>query len=154
MKFIAHRGNIVFPINVTEIENHPSYLEVAIRLGYDVEVDVRKYPENDQLYFGHDEPTHKVDHAWILEHIDYCWFHAKNFDALQYMIDNFDANVFYHGDDAYTLTSKKWIWAYPGFPGGPSTIAVLPEQSPNLDISTFGGICSDNIEMYKRKCSS
>ena len=38
MKLIAHRGNINGPN--PEKENHPDYINTAIKSGYDVEVDV------------------------------------------------------------------------------------------------------------------
>jgi hypothetical protein len=59
-------------------------------------------------------------------------------------------HCFFHNTDAYTLTSRKWIWAYPDQPGTLShpTIAVLPEQH-NTDVTNFDGICSDYIEQYK-----
>ena len=46
MKFISHRGNIE-TINAEE-ENNPTYIEKAIQLGFDVEIDLRV--ENNKLY--------------------------------------------------------------------------------------------------------
>ena len=63
------------------------------------------------------------------------------------MLDN-NIHCFFHDKDHYTLTSKNYIWAYPGINGGKMTIAVKPEDK-NLDLKKFTGICSDQIEKYK-----
>ena len=39
MKFISHRGNLDGPMK--EFENHPDYINDAIKKGFDVEIDVR-----------------------------------------------------------------------------------------------------------------
>ena len=75
------------------------------------------------------------------------WCHAKNFESLQKMLEN-GIHCFFHDTDKYTLTSKNYIWAFPGIDGGENTIAVKPEGK-NLDLKKFSGICSDNIINYK-----
>ena len=77
------------------------------------------------------------------------WVHAKNYDALTTIVSNFpDVNVFFHDKDPYTLTSHKFIWAYPGQKLRPGcTICVMPER---VDYSfeekkLSYGICSDYI---------
>jgi len=46
---ISHRGNID---GKTLLENQPSYIDDAIDLGYDVEIDI--WYIGDKLYLGHD----------------------------------------------------------------------------------------------------
>ena len=57
MKLISHRGNING--SEPENENNPSYVERAIQLGYDVEVDVRI--KDGKLFLGYDEPKYQLD---------------------------------------------------------------------------------------------
>ena len=47
-----------------------------------------------------------------------------------------------------TLTSKSYIWAYPGKQPIKNSIAVMPEIH-NDDISQCLGVCSDYIQNYK-----
>jgi hypothetical protein len=46
------------------------------------------------------------------------------------------------------LTSKNYVWAYPGKQPIKGSIAVMPERSDD-DISVCKGICSDVIKKYK-----
>ena len=50
MRLISHRGNINGRIR--ELENLPDYIDAAINLGYDVEVDL--WLEGEKFYLGHD----------------------------------------------------------------------------------------------------
>ena len=58
MILISHRGNINGPN--PEMENNPEYIQKALDLGYDVEVDVwgTKY---GAWYLGHDDKEYLID---------------------------------------------------------------------------------------------
>jgi hypothetical protein len=57
-------------------------------------------------------------------------------------------NYFWHQKDDVTLTSKGYIWAYPGKQPLENSIAVLPElNEDNLTLAV--GVCSDYIKDYK-----
>ena len=56
-RLIAHKGNVE-GIN-TELENTPDYIKEALRLGFDVEVDV--WGIDGELWLGHDDPKIKMD---------------------------------------------------------------------------------------------
>lgn len=142
MIFISHRGNID-SIN-TEKENSPEYISLALNLGFDVEVDV--WCESDELYLGHDKPIYKVDLNFLKN--KNLWCHAKNVEALNKMLEN-DIHCFWHQDDYVTLTSKKYIWAYPNKNYPTNSIAVLPENNQDSVISNCIGVCSDFILKYK-----
>ncbi len=58
-------------------------------------------------------------------------------------------NYFWHETDTVTLTSKSYIWAYPGKQPITNSIAVLPEIY-NDNIENCVGVCSDIIEFYKK----
>ena len=64
------------------------------------------------------------------------WCHAKNFEALEYLT-RCAAHCFYHQEDDYTITSRGFIWAYPGQPGGRYTIAVHPERLKPEELKVY-----------------
>lgn len=139
MIYIAHRGNTNGPN--PEKENHPDYLRDAVRKGYHVELDV--WLVNGKYILGHDAPTYEVaDH--FLEN-DKFWCHAKDITTITALNNpGFPVHVFFHDTDACTLTSRGYIWTYPGHPVlGWRSIAVMPERAPGLDLSQAGGICTD-----------
>ena len=138
---ISHRGNTNGPN--PNMENKPEYVLDAKLKGYDVEIDV--WYQNDEFYLGHDNPVDKVSKDYLKNNS--LWCHAKNFESLQKMLEN-GIHCFFHDTDKYTLTSKNYIWAFPGIDGGENTIAVKPEGK-NLNLKKFSGICSDNIINYK-----
>lgn len=146
MILISHRGNINGPI--PEAENKPEYIEDTIRLGYDVEIDF--WVIGDKLYLGHDEPQYLISDSWLTQFLYRIWVHCKNPEALIYLQENYpQINYFWHQEDTLTLTSKKYIWVYPGKQPIKDSIAVMPEIY-NDDISQCLGVCSDYIQNYKK----
>ena len=63
MKLIAHRGNINGP-NLLE-ENRPEYIDFAIQLGYNVEIDIRFDDDTKQFFLGHDYSKYLVNWSWL-----------------------------------------------------------------------------------------
>ena len=61
MTLISHRGNINGKFE--SYENEPAYIEQAIKLGYDVEIDV--WFINGKFMLGHDEPVHEMPLEFI-----------------------------------------------------------------------------------------
>lgn len=146
MIYISHRGNING--RLSEYENRPSYVERAIKMGYDVEIDIRFI--DGELFLGHDEPQYKIDISWIDNLSNRLWVHCKNVEAISFFNKHgYDINYFWHEKDTVTLTSKNYIWAFPGKQSIKNSIAVLPEIF-NDDIIGCIGICSDYIKNYKQ----
>jgi len=143
MKLISHRGNI--DGKTPEKENSVSYIQKALKAGYDVEIDV--WYINEKWYLGHDEPQYKVKYDFLT--LDGLWLHAKNGDALYHLLQDRCCNVFYHTDEDWVLTSKKYIWTYPNKKLFTNSICVLPELGFNGNLSICYGICSDYIIKYK-----
>ena len=141
MILISHRGNINGRIE--ETENRPDYIEDTIKLGFNVEIDV--WFQNMQFYLGHDKPQYKVDYKFLVN--EKLWCHAKNIDALLEM-KKYAIHYFWHEEDTVALTSKNYIWAYPGRQPIKRSIAVMPELN-NDNIDQCIGICSDYILKYK-----
>ena len=106
---ISHRGNLTG--KQPELENTPDYIDAALAAGFKCEVDVYSY--DDKLYLGHDDAQTETSVRYLQQ--DAIIAHAKNLDALAAMLQ---ANIhcFFYTDN-YTLTSRNWIWAFPGLPG-------------------------------------
>jgi len=146
MILISHRGNINGP-NLLR-ENSPYYIIEAINKGYDAEIDI--WIVNDIFYLGHDKPQYIISIDWITERKDKLWIHCKNIKAIEWFNITVNMyNYFWHQDDNVTLTSKNFIWAYPGKQPIENSIAVLPELNDD-NISKCLGICSDYIETYTK----
>ena len=141
MYLISHRGNV----NGIQLENEnkPDYLNLALEKGFDVEVDVRF--EYNKFFLGHDNSQYEIDKNFLLN--KKVWCHAKNFEALL-ALDKINAHYFWHQEDDYTITSKGYIWTYPGKKLSKISICVLPETSNYKKIDCLG-ICSDFIDKYK-----
>jgi len=143
MIYISHRGNLAG--RKPELENTPEYIDTALAKGYYCEVDV--FEQDGVLLLGHDDGQIPTSIQFLKK--SGIIAHAKNLQAFATMLQH-DVHCFFHNTDAYTLTSRKWIWAYPNQPGTLThpTVAVLPELH-NTDVSKFDGLCSDYIEQYK-----
>ena len=143
MILISHRGNLNGKIE--EKENHPSYIDEALNQGFEVEIDM--WEINGRTYLGHDEPQYEVDDKWLSERMDNLWVHCKNVELLNW-IRSTSLHWFWHEEDALTLTSKGYLWVYPGKQPIKGSIAVMPEMY-NDDLNACVGICSDYIINYK-----
>lgn len=139
MKIISHRGNLNGPNQ--EEENKMTYLNKAMSLGYEVEIDL--WHVNGDYYLGHDAPTHKTNLEFISK--DGLWIHAKNLDAL-YQLTKTNLHYFWHQSDNFTLTSKNIIWTYPDKETTKKSVIVTLENNLekflNLDIY---GVCTDYV---------
>jgi hypothetical protein len=144
MKLISHRGNID---GKTLLENQPSYIDDAIELGYDVEVDI--WYIGDRLYLGHDLAQYQIDIHWLENRKSKLWIHCKNHPALELMYQT-DLHYFWHDEDDVTITSKGIIWAHPKIKPLEKSIAVLPENH-NWPVGDCLGVCSDYIKQYKNE---
>ena len=74
------------------------------------------------------------------------WCHAKTNEAL-FELNKINAHYFWHQDDKFTITSKGYIWTYPGNVVGNNSVIVDNEKKVS-DYKCYG-VCSDYIEMYK-----
>jgi len=142
MLLISHRGNIDGPNN---LENSPDYIRKAIELGFNVEVDLQYLA--GEWWLGHDNPQYKIQSPYTEFNNDKIWWHCKNFAALE-ILQNSGLNYFWHQEDDHTLTSKGFIWTYPGKEIGKRNIVVMPENTLSLSqiykLNCYG-ICSDYV---------
>jgi hypothetical protein len=146
MIYIAHRGNISGPN--PDKENHPDYIRDALNQGFNVEIDL--WIEDKKIYLGHDKPEYEIKDKYFLLNKKF-WIHAKNINAAYFLSNFFDVNWFFHQEDDCVLTSKGYIWTYPGKQLTKKSIAVMPEKCQNYDISEAVGVCTDFPEKYKNE---
>jgi hypothetical protein len=138
MIWISHRGNLY---GKCHFENEPSQILNCLALDFDVEIDV--WIIDNELYLGHDNPTYKINFDFIKK--DKLWCHAKNIEALTFMLQN-NIHCFWHEKDKYTITSRGFIWTYPTTKNIDGCIA---NQQKNIDFSKCVGVCADNICLIK-----
>ena len=148
MIYISHRGNLTGPN--PEFENQPGYIEQAIAQGFDVEVDL--WVNESGIFLGHDGPKYQVPTEWLVDRTNQIWVHCKNTQALNFSLKN-ELHCFFHNIDDYTITSRGYVWAYPG-KASTSTkcIKVLPEFSGEMNSdwsAQYSGTCSDFVEDLK-----
>lgn len=152
-KIIAHRGNLNGPNRL--LENLPIYIDDALNKNYEAEIDL--HYDNNKLYLGHDFPQHEITFNWLKERSQKLWIHCKTFSALAFCNEHDELlNYFFHDLDKYIITSKKFIWAYPGNYGNENTIIVMPEHVEELEfaiklLNTHGGICTDYAERVRNE---
>lgn len=141
VKLIAHRGNTngARPNK----ENDPEYLLQAVDNGYDCEVDVR-VDINGNVWLGHDEPQYKVTKEFISN--PGFWNHAKNLNALAYMLEH-NIRCFWHEGDERTLTSDGFIWTYPNKEVTSISVICLVNEDDVIPANCYG-ICSDWVSKH------
>jgi hypothetical protein len=147
MKIIAHRGLLNGPDS--NLENLPGQILLSLQAGYDCEIDVRLI--DGKWMLGHDNPDFEVPFEFLEQ--TGLWLHAKNLEALDYLSTT-TLNYFWHQNDDYVITSKGYIWAYPGKPLTARSVMVLPEWEDRTLRNVIGvncfGICSDYPEQIRQ----
>lgn len=144
MYLISHRGNLNGPDSGTE--NLPEQVDKCLSLGIECEIDLRY--EKSQLYLGHDTSQYQINLDWLNDRSRLLWIHCKDTDSLFYLTKTrVSLNFFWHDKDKYTLTSKGYVWSFPGAPVSANSIAVLPENwwnpSVGIPLKSALGICTD-----------
>lgn len=144
-KIISHRSNLTGPNK--ETENTFESILKSINLGFDVETDL--WYEQNILYIGHDYDTkkfYKNTLDFLLEYNNKLWVHCKNIEALIYLLEFKELNVFGHDNDNYVLTSKHNMFCKPGYPSNKNSVIVMPEMAPVYvpeDFNNCYGVCTD-----------
>ena len=141
MILISHRGNIQG--ESPGLENMPEYVYDTLNKGYHVEIDV--WYKNG-FYLGHNNPKYYVKPNFLSQ--SKLWCHAKNIEAVVEMSKYSKIHYFWHQQDDITLTSRGYIWAYPGKQPIKNSIAVMPELYGD-DVTSCLGICSDYLTNYQ-----
>ena len=139
MILISHRGNLN---GKTDRENQPEYINEALDQGFDVEVDVWCFGDGG-YWLGHDKPQYYVDESFL--HNKKLWCHAKNIQGLYSMLED-SIHCFFHQEDDVTLTSKGYLWTYPGKQLTDKSICVMPKKV-DKSIDCYG-VCTDFVTRW------
>ena len=150
MKAISHRGNLNGKI--TYRENTTSYVNEAIKAGYDVEIDVMF--KNNDLWLGHDEPDEKVTLGWLLLNRHMLWLHCKDLESMMFISKHApQMNYFGHSGDPFVLTSRGYIFCLPSHDLDASCVLVMPEHfnfTPKSSNDAYA-VLTDYPTSYKDK---
>jgi hypothetical protein len=137
VRIISHRGNLEGP--KPDSENTPAAVLKALASGFDVEIDVWGVSTN--LWLGHDKPLHPLHPRVYQESRNLLWFHCKNLEALEMCLE-LDLHCFAHVTDPHTLTSRGYIWTYPGNPICPLRGVYVSTTRDAVPHHAFG-VCTD-----------
>lgn len=144
MLIISHRGNVSGP-NPSR-ENSPSFIDEAISNNFIVEVDL--WIGTDTVKLGHDFADYDISLGWLMDRRENIIIHAKNLSAVQYLYRK-DLHWFYHNNEPVVLTSKGWMWCYPGnYLADGITVQF---GKPDLNIPKIHGICTDYPLEFRSK---
>lgn len=131
-----------------ELENTPVHIDAAIAAGFDAEIDL--WGKQGGLFLGHDGPDHSVTMEWLEQRANSVWVHCKNAGAIS-AVGQSDLNWFYHNQDDYTLTSKGFLWAYPGRELPQTKVVALHfGKDFNYNRSLYGAhaVCGDYVGLW------
>jgi hypothetical protein len=142
MKIISHRGNLKG--RLPEKENRPSYIDCAIQLGYDVEIDLRY--TNNKLYLGHDTADYEVSKEWIDLRKNFLWIHCKDVESAYQIATIPDIKCFCHTADPFVIVSGGYVWVHDLTTTTPNSIIPLMDLEEAMNYTKYKdvyGICSD-----------
>ena len=74
---------------------------------------------------------------------------CKEFTSFAIMLEN-DIHCFWHQEDDYTITSKGYIWTYPGKPVCNKSVIVCKtlEDTIRYCEMDIAGVCSDYFGVF------
>ena len=134
----------IIPNKLTNVSNK----DMMLRLMLDM------IPKLSVYGLGHDAPDYPVTWWWLAGRANYLWIHCKDITTLhQFSNATNGYNYFWHQEDDFTLTSKQYIWTYPGKPYTNRSVIVCPEwhgpEWNSLRVVDCYGICTDFVEKLK-----
>ena len=101
------------------------------------------------MFLGHDHPQENIDLEFLLQYRKKLWVHCKDVESLGVLADK-NINCFGHSTDEFVLTSKGYIFTFPGTKQTENSISVMPEISNSKhSLSTFA-VCTDYPYKYKK----
>ena len=143
MILISHRGNLNGPS--PDSENKIDSIDLAISLGYDVEIDL--WYVGGDFYLGHDNPVSQINFDFLNERKTNLWIHCKNIECLDKLYGT-KLNYFWHDKDLATITSNGYFWSLNGCylkNGITVELGVIDNLPENIM-----GVCSDYVNDYKK----
>jgi glycerophosphoryl diester phosphodiesterase len=147
MIIISHRGNLNGPD--LENENTTKSIDLALKKSFDVEIDV--WFIDGKIFLGHDQPIFGISMEYLLDRQQHLWLHLKNFKAADFFFQKTDFNYFAHEHDPYVITSKGFIWSFPGKCDAEKKIVLMPEWEVGDVLMGATGVCTDYPIRYLKK---
>ena len=145
MNIISHRGNLNGP--EPKLENSEAYIIKALASGFDTDIDL--WFQDGVLFLGHYTPTYQTNLDFLNKYKNKLWIHCKNLEALNYLLEQDGMNFFWHETDAYTLTSRGYIWTYFDKPVAKNNVLVLKGEIKKEDLPVCYGVCTDFPTLFK-----
>lgn len=144
MIIVSHRGNLSGPS--AETENKPHQIDLALKSGFHVEVDLRIIDNN--FWLGHDNPDYLISKDWLLNRNKKLIIHSKDLITSNFLAKlKTELNWFYHTDEDVVLTSWGFLWCYPKIYLS-NGITVLLDDETKLESEVLG-VCTDYPEKFK-----
>jgi len=140
---ISHRANTNGANS--ETENHPKQVIEVLQKGFDVEVDV--WLCETDLWLGHDQPNYRIDLNFLKQ--SGVWVHAKNKEVVNLLRNEKDIHWFWHETDQMTLTSRGYIWCFPGHEIEGGIMVDHGQSIPNK--INVAGVCTDNPMRWREE---
>lgn len=144
LRLIAHRGNLRGPEPTKE--NRQDYVDQALTMGFEAEIDV--WGSDGKLWLGHDSPQYETNFTWLEERSLSLWVHCKNVAAVDYLSGS-PLNLFFHNQDALTITSQGIVWCLPGvsLPSKKFVMLSFAAEKPPIPTNAMG-VCSDYLASW------
>lgn len=138
---ISHRGNTKGPDEA--LENNPEHIKRLLSSNPSLHVEIDVWFKDGLLLLGHDSPQYIINHDFLLR--DRLWCHAKNLQALEYMLQYNITNCFWHQEDDFTLTTSGFIWTYPNKSVTKKSIIVDTSKDWKNNKYNCYGVCVDYL---------
>ena len=91
--------------NILKLD-YPDYIDNALSLGYDAEIDVRYDPLTTVFWLGHDEPQYQIDLKFLKN--ERLWVHAKSMETAEFLYKQPLIHWFWHETDKMTLQNLQY----------------------------------------------
>lgn len=143
MILISNRGNIsgCNPL----LENTPDYIDSAIKLGYNVKIDL--WYRDSKFFLGVEAPETEISWDWITDNLEYLWIQSMDTETFSFLLENGKAlNFFYNKNDMITFTSKGFAWSNSGNKHTSNMIVCNTDKTDGLF-----GMCSDDVYKWSKQ---
>ena len=115
--------------------------ELSIKLGANVPF-LRPSRISDDYTGIQEVICHSIE--FLTKNFNKLWIHCKNLEAIDILSEFSLFNFFWHQNDDFTLTSKNFVWTYPGKRVCNKSVLVMDDARQYSGQVCFG-LCSDYL---------
>jgi len=135
----------------------PDYILEAVKAGYKVRFGIRLMSDGN-LWIGEDDAKYPILPEFLINNAKHFLIHCKNISSLHKLRDidtehKKQLHYYYHSTDNVSISSRGYFLIdYGKRPLGENVIAMYPEDTDYQisDLKKCVGVCSANIEFYKK----